>query len=227
MVLPDITLEEFVSGTVLTGPVLAAMGAIVLHVAHYNLSARLEFNTRLYTRLFGKHAIYFYAALLVICALARDHFIERAIDRDPTKALWPWFHRPTTNLLGNALLGFGILLNLWTLQALGIKGMYNGDRSGLSPPPRSSPAHTLTNPTLLPFTTYPSQNPRSPHAHSFGWVMDAPVTGGPYRWFSDPQYFGTTAASLGFAIYKRSLVGLFLTLFLGLFFWFSVAFLEV
>lgn len=42
---------------------------------------------------------------------------------------------------------------------------------------------------------------------SFGWLMDAPVTGGPYTFFNDPQYVGTTAAMLGSAVYYNSVNG--------------------
>jgi len=31
-------------------------------------------------------------------------------------------------IVGHSLFIFGVLLNIWTLKALGIKGMYNGDR---------------------------------------------------------------------------------------------------
>jgi len=33
-------------------------------------------------------------------------------------------------ILSTVLFVAGVLLNLWTLQALGIKGMYNGDSFG-------------------------------------------------------------------------------------------------
>jgi Phospholipid methyltransferase len=32
--------------------------------------------------------------------------------------------------VGGGFFVYGVLLNLWTLQALGIKGMYNGDSFG-------------------------------------------------------------------------------------------------
>jgi methylene-fatty-acyl-phospholipid synthase len=99
------------------------------------------------------------------------------------------------------LLVGGFLLNLWTLKALGIKGMYNGD--------------------------------------SFGFLFDAPVTNGPYVYFNDPQYVGTTAACIGSAIYYRSHTGLctespcvsltilsVLAAFMGVVFYISVTFVE-
>ena len=82
---------------------------------------------------------------------------------------------------------FGILLNIWTLQALGIKGMTSccSARHG------------------IPADCWPGMY----NGDSFGWLMDAPVTGGPYTFFNDPQYVGTTAAMLGSAVYYNSLNG--------------------
>lgn len=89
---------------------------------------------------------------------------------------------------GYALFVVGVLLNLWTLKALGIKGMYNGD--------------------------------------SFGHLMPAPVTDGPYAYLSDPQYVGTTMAMLGSAVVYRSWIGIVVTAWMGLVFWASVHFVE-
>lgn len=60
---------------------------------------------------------------------------------------------PFKEPVGGALVAFGAIINLWAIQTLGIKGIYNGD--------------------------------------SFGFLFDAPVTTGVYRYFSDPQYLGT------------------------------------
>eukprot|EP01027_Heterolobosea_sp_BB2_P009337 GEZU01013773.1.p2 GENE.GEZU01013773.1~~GEZU01013773.1.p2 ORF type:complete len:104 (+),score=31.71 GEZU01013773.1:27-314(+) len=61
---------------------------------------------------------------------------------------------------------------------------------------------------------------------SFGWIMDAPVTTGPYVYFNDPQYVGTTLALLGYAVQYQSLVGYVLTVCMGVVFWISVKFVE-
>eukprot|EP01132_Coremiostelium_polycephalum_P008404 gene8404-10321_t len=99
--------------------------------------------------------------------------------------MFPW---EVAEIIGNSCFVFGILLNLWTLYALGIKGMYNGD--------------------------------------SFGHLMDSPVTGGPYQYFNDPQYVGTTIACLGAAIRHQSLNGLICTLAVYLVFLISVKYVE-
>ncbi|KAL7748646.1 hypothetical protein RI367_006057 [Sorochytrium milnesiophthora] len=107
---------------------LAAAAAIVLHVANYNATAQVEHATRIFTKLIGRHAVYFYAVYLIASALVRDHFIDQAtaFDTDSLVLLPPVVAR----WLGGALMAFGMGLNLWTLKALGIKGMYNGDSFG-------------------------------------------------------------------------------------------------
>lgn len=161
---------------------LMASGAIVLHVLNYNATAQIEHRTRLFSKLLGRNAIYIYAVYLVISALIRDHFIQLALRAD----------QGSLDLELKPLSGFlfvvGVLLNIWTLKALGVKGMYNGD--------------------------------------SFGFLMDAPVTDGPYAFLNEPQYVGTALCLLGSSLYYQSLNGLILTAFLYFVFMLSVVFVE-
>jgi len=158
----------------------------VFHVVNYNATAQLEHRTHIFTRIIGNHAIYFYAVYLVCSALLRDHVINLALEVDT--GVIAQLTVEQAHYAGLAFFAFGILLNIWTLKALGIKGMYNGD--------------------------------------SFGFLMDAPVTSGPYVYFNDPQYVGTTLAMLGSALYYRSVYGLILTAVMGLVFYISVKFIE-
>eukprot|EP01114_Cavostelium_apophysatum_P020611 TRINITY_DN6958_c0_g1_i2.p1 TRINITY_DN6958_c0_g1~~TRINITY_DN6958_c0_g1_i2.p1 ORF type:complete len:195 (-),score=15.54 TRINITY_DN6958_c0_g1_i2:98-682(-) len=175
---------------ILTTPFVKAAAAIILHVVNYNATAQIEYNTRIFTKIFGSIAIYLYAAYLVASALLRDHFINLCLQDDQHS--FPSQLRMTNDTaafyISSLLFGFGIFLNLWTLKALGIKGMYNGD--------------------------------------SFGYLFDAPVTGGPYTLFNDPQYVGTTLAMLGSAYHYHSLQGLALTALMGIVFYISVKFVE-
>ena len=164
---------------------ISAAMAIVLHVLNYNFTARIEHSTRIFTKILGKNAVYYYAVYLVVSALVRDHFINLALAANSNSFS---LLNELDSVLGAMLVAIGIGLNLWTLWALGIKGMYNGD--------------------------------------SFGFLMDAPVTTGPYVYFSDPQYFGTTIALLGSSIYYQSLNGLYLTVILYVVFVLSVKLLE-
>ncbi|GAM26998.1 hypothetical protein SAMD00019534_101730, partial [Acytostelium subglobosum LB1] len=107
---------------------IIALVSIVVHVANYNFTAQLEYNTRIFTKAIGKYTIYYYAVYLILSALIRDHFIDTAIQND--KYQIELFPDEFATLLGNSCFIFGILLNLWTLHALGIKGMYNGDSFG-------------------------------------------------------------------------------------------------
>ncbi|KAI9001710.1 phospholipid methyltransferase-domain-containing protein [Gaertneriomyces semiglobifer] len=163
-----------------------AAAAIVLHVANYNLTARLEHSTRIFTKIFRSSAIYLYAVYLIVSALVRDHYVMQAVESSTNSYIL--FTKHDATLIGNGLITFGILLNIWVVKSLGIKGTYNGD--------------------------------------SFGYLMDAPVTGGPFRFFNDPQYVGTTAALLGYAVKHQSIVGYALTAVLWVVFSLSVKLFE-
>eukprot|EP00004_Rigifila_ramosa_P027783 TRINITY_DN9168_c0_g1_i1.p2 TRINITY_DN9168_c0_g1~~TRINITY_DN9168_c0_g1_i1.p2 ORF type:complete len:206 (-),score=42.03 TRINITY_DN9168_c0_g1_i1:8-625(-) len=153
----------------------AAAASILLHVCNYNVTAHLEHNTRIFTRILGRNAVYYYAIYLIASAIVRDILMEEAIKADPAKL--SVVSASLAAAIGYSLFVFGCFLNLWTLKALGVKGMYNGD--------------------------------------SFGHLMDAPVTSGPYVFFSDPQYFGSTLLWFGLAIVHQSPVGLALSAVLG------------
>jgi methylene-fatty-acyl-phospholipid synthase len=161
---------------------LIAVAAIVIHVANYNATAQIEHKTRIFTKILGKNAVYYYAVYLVVSALIRDHFIQIALKLNQNSLE---FEFP---LLAKVLFFGGVLMNIWTLKALGIKGMYNGD--------------------------------------SFGHLMDAPVTDGPYRYMNEPQYVGTSICLLGSALHFKSLDGLYLTVIMYVVFMISVKFVE-
>ncbi|KAF9364953.1 hypothetical protein BGX34_011928, partial [Mortierella sp. NVP85] len=73
---------EFLWSKINTPPCQVAILAMILHVANYNITARIEYNTRLFTKAIGSNAIYFYAVYLVLSALVRDHFIHVAVAPD-------------------------------------------------------------------------------------------------------------------------------------------------
>ena len=166
----------------------AAVLSIVLHVVNYNVTARLEFRTRIFTRLLGRNAVYVYAMYLVASAVIRDYLIKADLIADAVTLKTPYLSPELHYAAGTFLLAFGVLLNLWTLKALGVKGMYNGD--------------------------------------SFGWLMSEPVTGGPFRFFRDPQYFGTSLSMLGSALIYGSQRGLVLTAIMYLVFQISSRLVE-
>lgn len=162
------------------------IAAIVLHVLNYNITAQLEYHTRIFSKIFGKLAIYIYALFLIVSALIRDHYLMRAIERDAGSRIL--FSPETAENLSFWLITFGIFLNLWVLQVLGFKNMFNGD--------------------------------------SFGYLLDKEITDGPYKYFDDPQYFGTTLALLGYAVKHQSRIGYGLTGVMYLAFSFSVMLIE-
>ncbi|KAF9117743.1 hypothetical protein BGW39_001845 [Mortierella sp. 14UC] len=177
---------EFMWEKINTAPCQVAILAMILHVANYNVTARLEYNTRAFTKVIGKNAIYFYAVYLILSALVRDHFIHLAVAPDAGSLIL--LPASIATVLGAICFVSGALLNLWTLKSLGIKGMYNGD--------------------------------------SFGFLFDAPVEDGPYKYMSDPQYVGTTLSLVGTAIYYQSVIGYVLAIDMYIIFWISVMFFE-
>ncbi|KAG0354305.1 phospholipid methyltransferase-domain-containing protein [Gamsiella multidivaricata] len=177
---------EFLWSKINTPPCQVAILAMILHVANYNLTARFEYNTHQFTKIIGKNAIYVYAVYLVLSALIRDHFIHLAVAPDAGSLVI--FPAAVATVVGSVCFITGFLLNLWTLNSLGIKGMYNGD--------------------------------------SFGFLFDAPVTDGPYKYMGDPQYVGTTLSLVGTAIYYQSVIGYVLAIDMYIIFWISVMFFE-
>ena len=61
---------------------------------------------------------------------------------------------------------------------------------------------------------------------SFGFLMDSIVTTGPFVYLDDPQYIGTSIASLGASLYFKSVVGLKLTLIMYSVFRVSAKYVE-
>eukprot|EP00002_Diphylleia_rotans_P014127 TRINITY_DN2748_c1_g1_i1.p1 TRINITY_DN2748_c1_g1~~TRINITY_DN2748_c1_g1_i1.p1 ORF type:complete len:199 (-),score=41.81 TRINITY_DN2748_c1_g1_i1:63-659(-) len=166
--------------------IMCATASIILHVVNYNLTAQVEHNTRIFTKILGRYAVYYYAVYLVLSALVRDALIDAAIAVDSQKVAL--LEPDMAKYVGSSLLAFGVLLNLWTLKALGVKGMYNGD--------------------------------------SFGHLMTAPVTDGPYTYFSDPQYVGTFVSFVGLATISQSPVGFALATYVGVVFFISAIYVE-
>ncbi|KAJ3277116.1 Serine/threonine-protein phosphatase pp1 [Terramyces sp. JEL0728] len=166
--------------------IIVAAVSIILHVANYNATAQIEHATRIFTKALGKYAVYYYAVYLVASALIRDHFIQAAVIAD--QGSFAFASLPVMQAIGWALGAIGVIMNLWTLKALGIKGMYNGD--------------------------------------SFGFLMDAPVTDGPYKYMQEPQYNGTTIVLIGTAVYYQSFTGMVLSGLMYAVFMISVVFVE-
>jgi methylene-fatty-acyl-phospholipid synthase len=96
-----------------------ASAAIVLHVLNYNLTAQVEHKTRVFTKGFGKNAVYIYAVYLVLSALVRDHFINLALVKDSNSMHIGFVPFSYILFFG------GVALNLWTLSALGMLELFH------------------------------------------------------------------------------------------------------
>ncbi|KAF9903944.1 hypothetical protein BX616_001473, partial [Lobosporangium transversale] len=140
---------EFLWNKINTPPCLHAILAMILHVANYNITARYEYNTHQFTKIIGNNAIYFYAVYLVLSALIRDHFIHLAVAQDVGSFVI--FPAAVATSVGTVCFVLGVLLNLWTLNALGIKGMYNGDSFGFrfDAPVEGGPYRFMSDPQYV------------------------------------------------------------------------------
>eukprot|EP00158_Paraphelidium_tribonemae_P005835 Partr_v1_DN27549_c0_g1_i3_m30328 putative phosphatidylethanolamine N-methyltransferase len=129
---------------------LKAVGAIVFHVMNYNATAQLEYRTRFFTKAFGRNTIYFYACYLVFSALIRDQIIQTDLLLDQG-TITGMSAPKTVRSAGILIFVYGILLNLWTLKELGIKGMYNGDSFGwlFKEPVTTGPFEYFSHPQYL------------------------------------------------------------------------------
>ncbi len=137
--------------------------------------------------------MYYYAIYLLISAAIRDKFMNDAIMAD--QGSLDMLSTEISKTVGSVMFFIGIFLNLWTLSALGVKGMYNGIKIFYL-------------------------------GDSFGFLMDSIVTTGPFVYLDDPQYIGTSIASLGASFYYKSVVGLKLTLIMYIVFKVSAKYIE-
>jgi hypothetical protein len=91
--------------------------------------ARLEFQTRALSRLFGRRVGAYALALWIFCfSLYRDLLFVEAVVRQPQSA---YFAQPAMVAVGALMLGVGTLLVISSMYALGIHGTYLGDYFGI------------------------------------------------------------------------------------------------
>lgn len=83
---------------------------------------------------------------MIASALIRDHYLMQIVES--TAGTRIWFSDEIASDLSFALITFGIFLNLWVLQVLGWKGMFNGDSFGYvrSKPVTSGPYALFDDP---------------------------------------------------------------------------------
>ncbi|KAI9928529.1 hypothetical protein ASPWEDRAFT_148973 [Aspergillus wentii DTO 134E9] len=101
--------------------------SIAFNPIFWNIVARAEYRKHYLTRIFGSpyNGCYFLAFTIFTLGIARDHVYQLALTDQPYYAP---VHQP---LLGGALFGFGSILVLSSMWALGVTGTYLGDYFGI------------------------------------------------------------------------------------------------
>lgn len=115
-----------------------ALGLIVINPSTWNIIARIDYRTRLFSKkIFGSKyaACYSLAVLIFSLGLIRDHtFLKGCVLEQPSvfeylskDSLWV----PVLKALGAATFVIGQTLNLGSMYKLGIDGTYLGDYFGI------------------------------------------------------------------------------------------------
>lgn len=108
-----------------------AVATIAFNPIFWNIAARVEYNTHLLTRLCGgkRNGCYLLAATIFFLGLYRDQVYHHALSDQPT--FLPWTQSTVVKALGVLAFGFGNVLVLSSMYALGITGTYLGDYFGI------------------------------------------------------------------------------------------------
>lgn len=101
--------------------------SIAFNPIFWNIVARAEYRNHFLTRIFGSpyYGCYFLAFAIFSLGILRDHLYQLALADQPYYAP---VHQP---ILGSVLFGFGSVLVLSSMYALGVTGTYLGDYFGI------------------------------------------------------------------------------------------------
>lgn len=109
-----------------------AVFLITFNPVYWNIVARLEYKTHFLTKIFGglaKLGCYVLAFTIFTLGLYRDHVYNAALAEQPT--YWPYLENPVVTALALALFGWGSVLVVTLMWALGVTGTYLGDYFGI------------------------------------------------------------------------------------------------
>ncbi|KAK9377994.1 phospholipid methyltransferase-domain-containing protein [Kockiozyma suomiensis] len=104
--------------------------SILFNPTFWNIVARLEYNTHFLTKLAGgaKKGCYALAVTIFSLGILRDFLYEQALRDQPYCAR---LDIPPTKMLAAVLFGYGNILVLSSMYALGVTGTYLGDYFGI------------------------------------------------------------------------------------------------
>ncbi|RCK57416.1 Phosphatidyl-N-methylethanolamine N-methyltransferase [Candida viswanathii] len=108
-----------------------AIACISFNPIFWNIVARLEYNTHFLTKLAGsaKTGCYVLAATIFSLGIYRDHVYHQALLEQPT--FQPFVDSVIVKSLAVLTFGFGNVLVLSSMWALGVTGTYLGDYFGI------------------------------------------------------------------------------------------------
>lgn len=102
---------------------------IMFNVLYWNVTSRIQFKTKLFSRLFGdkKKAVYIHTVLIFSFGLSRDFLYKYVVN---TSNYFPLIDNQIMTYLGYLILLIGIILVSSSTYKLGIVGTFNGDAYG-------------------------------------------------------------------------------------------------
>lgn len=129
----DITylIQNFTYYIKLDNELYYAIGCISFNPIFWNIVARFEYNTHFLTKITGlaKNGCYLLAAIIFSLGIYRDHVYHQELLNQPT--FQPFIDSLIIKSLAILTFGFGNILVISSMWALGVTGTYLGDYFGI------------------------------------------------------------------------------------------------
>ncbi|MCP8716961.1 MAG: phosphatidylethanolamine N-methyltransferase family protein [Asgard group archaeon] len=129
----DITylIQNFTHYIKLDNELYYAIGCISFNPIFWNIVARFEYNTHFLTKITGlaKNGCYLLAAIIFSLGIYRDHVYHQELLNQPT--FQPFIDSLIIKSLAILTFGFGNILVISSMWALGVTGTYLGDYFGI------------------------------------------------------------------------------------------------
>ena len=120
-------LENFIN---FKNPLLwLSVAHIIFNVTYWNVTSRIQYKTKIFSKLFGdkKKAVYIHTVLIFSLGLSRDYLYKYVVN---TSNYFPVIDNQLMTYLGYLILLLGIILVSSATYKLGIIGTFNGDAYG-------------------------------------------------------------------------------------------------
>lgn len=123
--------ENLSDYVIFNAPLKNTLTAIAFNPIFWNLVARTEYKSHVLTKVAGgaKAGCYLLAFTIFVLGLFRDHIYQQALESQPL--FEPFAQSQFIKGLAIFLFGFGNILVLTSMYALGITGTYLGDYFGI------------------------------------------------------------------------------------------------